>query len=187
MLTVACGVLVVAAVVASASLLRADADFLASRLAYNGYTSGDAVSLAQDALARDPLSIKYARGIAQARAAVVFREIADPTASKDSVRALYGDAKAAAELEDRFSEPLAFGTGGLRGFMAAGLRRMNRPNVRRATLGLAAGRGAPASPTRPCTPTWRSSSRPTGSLRYTTSAKEEAPKLTRIGPQSGHL
>jgi phosphomannomutase len=49
-----------------------------------------------------------------------------------------GDAKAAAELEDRFSEPLAFGTGGLRGFMAPGLRRMNRPNVRRATLGLAA-------------------------------------------------
>lgn len=49
-----------------------------------------------------------------------------------------GDAKAAAELEDRFSEPLAFGTGGLRGFMAAGLRRMNRPNVRRTTLALAA-------------------------------------------------
>ncbi|WP_243316111.1 phospho-sugar mutase [Geothrix paludis] len=49
-----------------------------------------------------------------------------------------GDAKAVAELEDRFSEPLAFGTGGLRGFMAAGLRRMNRPNVRRATLALAA-------------------------------------------------
>ncbi|HJW43924.1 MAG TPA: phospho-sugar mutase [Geothrix sp.] len=49
-----------------------------------------------------------------------------------------GDAKAAAELEDRFFEPLAFGTGGLRGFMAAGLRRMNQPNVRRATLALAA-------------------------------------------------
>ena len=49
-----------------------------------------------------------------------------------------GDAMAAAELEDRFFEPLAFGTGGLRGFMAAGLRRMNRPNVRRATLALAA-------------------------------------------------
>jgi phosphomannomutase len=48
-----------------------------------------------------------------------------------------GDAKATAELTDRFSEPLAFGTGGLRGFMAAGLRRMNRPNVRRATLALA--------------------------------------------------
>lgn len=49
-----------------------------------------------------------------------------------------GDAKAAAELEDRFFEPLAFGTGGLRGFMAAGLRRMNQPNVRRTTLALAA-------------------------------------------------
>ena len=49
-----------------------------------------------------------------------------------------GDAKAAAELEDRFFEPLAFGTGGLRGFMAAGLRRMNRPNVRRVTMALVA-------------------------------------------------
>ncbi len=49
-----------------------------------------------------------------------------------------GDAAALAELEDRFFEPLAFGTGGLRGFMAAGLRRMNQPNVRRATLALAA-------------------------------------------------
>ena len=49
-----------------------------------------------------------------------------------------GDTKAIAELEDRFFEPLAFGTGGLRGFMAAGLRRMNQPNVRRATMALAA-------------------------------------------------
>lgn len=48
-----------------------------------------------------------------------------------------GDAKALAELEDRFSEPLAFGTGGLRGFMAAGLRRMNLPNIRRVSLALA--------------------------------------------------
>ncbi|WP_243285999.1 phospho-sugar mutase [Geothrix terrae] len=56
-----------------------------------------------------------------------------------------GDAKAAAELEDRFSEPLAFGTGGLRGFMAAGLRRMNRPNIRRVSMALAsvASRRAP--------------------------------------------
>ncbi len=49
-----------------------------------------------------------------------------------------GDAQAIAELEDRFFEPLAFGTGGLRGFMAAGLRRMNRPNVRRTTMALVA-------------------------------------------------
>lgn len=48
-----------------------------------------------------------------------------------------GDAKAVAELQDRFSEPLAFGTGGLRGLMAGGLRRMNKPNIRRATLALA--------------------------------------------------
>jgi len=49
-----------------------------------------------------------------------------------------GDQAAFAELQDRFSEPLAFGTGGLRGVMAAGLRRMNKPNIRRATLGVAA-------------------------------------------------
>ena len=49
-----------------------------------------------------------------------------------------GDAAALAEVEDRFFEPLAFGTGGLRGIMAAGLRRMNKPNVRRTTLALAA-------------------------------------------------
>ena len=48
-----------------------------------------------------------------------------------------GDATAVAELQDRFSEPLAFGTGGLRGLMAGGLRRMNKPNIRRATLALA--------------------------------------------------
>ncbi len=49
-----------------------------------------------------------------------------------------GDGAAEAEVQDRFSEPLAFGTGGLRGVMGAGLRRMNRPNVRRATRALAA-------------------------------------------------
>lgn len=48
-----------------------------------------------------------------------------------------GDATAAAELEDRFSEPLAFGTGGLRGLMGAGLKRMNAVTVRRATMALA--------------------------------------------------
>ena len=48
-----------------------------------------------------------------------------------------GDAAALEDLQDRFSEPLAFGTGGLRGIMAAGLRRMNKPNIRRTTLALA--------------------------------------------------
>lgn len=49
-----------------------------------------------------------------------------------------GDAAALADLDDRFSEPLAFGTGGLRGLMGAGLKRMNTVNVRRATMALAA-------------------------------------------------
>lgn len=48
-----------------------------------------------------------------------------------------GEEAAKLDLEDRFSEPLAFGTGGLRGIMGAGLRRMNKPNVRRATQALA--------------------------------------------------
>jgi len=47
-----------------------------------------------------------------------------------------GDAHAIAEIQDRFFEPLVFGTGGLRGVMAAGLRRMNKPNIRRVTLAL---------------------------------------------------
>ena len=49
-----------------------------------------------------------------------------------------GDSAALVEVQDRFSEPLAFGTGGLRGIMAAGLRRMNKPNIRRTTLAVAA-------------------------------------------------
>ncbi|HJV91353.1 MAG TPA: phospho-sugar mutase [Holophagaceae bacterium] len=49
-----------------------------------------------------------------------------------------GDSQAVEDLQDRFSEPLAFGTGGLRGIMGAGLKRMNAPNVRRATMALAA-------------------------------------------------
>lgn len=42
-----------------------------------------------------------------------------------------------AELEDRFSGDLEFGTGGLRGIMAAGTNRMNTYTVARATQGLA--------------------------------------------------
>ncbi|MDR1841151.1 MAG: phospho-sugar mutase [Holophagales bacterium] len=53
------------------------------------------------------------------------------------INAAKNDDRAKIELEDRFSEPLSFGTAGLRGLMAAGLRRMNKPNVRRATMALA--------------------------------------------------
>ena len=41
------------------------------------------------------------------------------------------------EIRDRFSRELEFGTGGLRGIMGAGLNRMNRYTVRKATQGLA--------------------------------------------------
>ena len=40
------------------------------------------------------------------------------------------------DIEDRFYQDLAFGTGGLRGVMGAGTNRMNRYTVGRATLGL---------------------------------------------------
>ncbi|QHC59501.1 phospho-sugar mutase [Rathayibacter sp. VKM Ac-2760] len=48
-----------------------------------------------------------------------------------------GDPAAAAELEDRFRERLAFGTAGLRGAIAAGSNRMNRVLVSQAAVGLA--------------------------------------------------
>ncbi len=47
-------------------------------------------------------------------------------------------AAALAELEDRFSGPLEFGTAGLRGRMAAGPHRMNRAVVVRAAAGIGA-------------------------------------------------
>jgi phosphomannomutase len=48
-----------------------------------------------------------------------------------------GEPAAAAELADRFSGPLQFGTAGLRGAVAAGPNRMNRAVVRAATAALA--------------------------------------------------
>lgn len=52
-------------------------------------------------------------------------------------RAESGDRTAIAELEDRFRGPLAFGTAGLRGVLAAGESRMNEAVVLRATYALA--------------------------------------------------
>ncbi len=42
-----------------------------------------------------------------------------------------------AEIEDRFYTELSFGTAGMRGVIGAGMNRMNKYNVRRATKGLA--------------------------------------------------
>lgn len=49
-----------------------------------------------------------------------------------------GSAQAAADLEDRFSGPLQFGTAGLRGALGGGPHRMNRAVVIRASAGLCA-------------------------------------------------
>jgi phosphomannomutase len=49
-----------------------------------------------------------------------------------------GDATSEAELADRFSTRLAFGTAGLRGALGAGTNRMNRVLVAQAAAGLAA-------------------------------------------------
>lgn len=61
-----------------------------------------------------------------------------------------GDATAAADLADRFSTRLAFGTAGLRGALGAGPNRMNRVLVAQAAAGFAAyllERSAGAAPT----------------------------------------
>ena len=53
-------------------------------------------------------------------------------------RAEAGEAAALADLRDRFAAPLEFGTAGLRGRVEAGLGRMNRVSVIKATYGLGA-------------------------------------------------
>ena len=55
-------------------------------------------------------------------------------ATKEELRSIADDKK---EIEERFYRDLEFGTGGLRGVMAAGTNRMNIYTVRRATQGLA--------------------------------------------------
>ena len=60
-----------------------------------------------------------------------FAQDADTIAD---LKAIEGDEK---EIEDRFYTELSFGTAGMRGVLGAGMNRMNRYNVRRATKGLA--------------------------------------------------
>jgi len=71
-----------------------------------------------------------------ARARAWAAEDPDPATVAELERLIADDDRA--ELEDRFSGTLEFGTAGLRGALGAGPRRMNRVVVLRAAAGLAA-------------------------------------------------
>ena len=56
---------------------------------------------------------------------------------QETVRELEAIRENEREIEDRFYTELSFGTAGMRGVLGAGMNRMNKYNVRRATKGLA--------------------------------------------------
>jgi phosphomannomutase len=88
-------------------------------------------------------------GVAQVTDEAEFRRVVEAWIADDpdegnraELRALLGravgsDAKALADLRDRFAGRLEFGTAGLRGVVAAGPNRMNRAVVRAATAAVA--------------------------------------------------
>ncbi len=63
-----------------------------------------------------------------------LRDFAQDEDTVADLKAIADDPK---EIEDRFYTELSFGTAGMRGVLGAGMNRMNRYNVRRATKGLA--------------------------------------------------
>lgn len=63
-----------------------------------------------------------------------LRDFAQDADTVADLKAIADDDK---EIEDRFYTELSFGTAGMRGVLGAGMNRMNRYNVRRATKGLA--------------------------------------------------
>ena len=100
--------------------------------------SPDSLEPAPDAVPagpRDTASVlERARGwLAQDPDSETRAELRDLIAAVEA-----GEEYATADLEDRFSERLAFGTAGLRGELGAGSNRMNRVLVAQAAAGLAA-------------------------------------------------
>ena len=63
-----------------------------------------------------------------------LKDFANDPETISQLEAIRDDAK---EIEDRFYTELSFGTAGMRGVLGAGMNRMNKYNVRRATRGLA--------------------------------------------------
>ncbi|MCR5296960.1 MAG: phospho-sugar mutase [Clostridiales bacterium] len=61
----------------------------------------------------------------------------DFASDEETVRELEAIRDDEKEIEDRFYTELSFGTAGMRGVLGAGMNRMNKYNVRRATKGLA--------------------------------------------------
>ena len=61
----------------------------------------------------------------------------DFAGDEETVRELEAIRNDEKEIEDRFYTELSFGTAGMRGVLGAGMNRMNKYNVRRATKGLA--------------------------------------------------
>ena len=63
-----------------------------------------------------------------------LKDFADDPETLKELESIRNDEK---EVEDRFYTELSFGTAGMRGVLGAGMNRMNKYNVRRATKGLA--------------------------------------------------
>ena len=63
-----------------------------------------------------------------------LKDFVDDQETVQELKSIANDEK---EIEDRFYTELSFGTAGMRGVLGAGMNRMNKYNVRRATKGLA--------------------------------------------------
>lgn len=86
-LTALAAIVLTASVIGAGRAVAADRTYLRSRFAYNGLASGDPADLAAEAAALNPLSVKYARGHAQALAKHAFEAEGDPRAVRTRVAA----------------------------------------------------------------------------------------------------
>jgi hypothetical protein len=96
-------ILIAASAAGSGFLLAADSAFLESRRVYNGDATGNVVVLAERAVTMNPLSVKYSRALAQARASLVLNAIPQANRPQEEVRELYEEARDAFEATSRLS------------------------------------------------------------------------------------